>query len=129
MMLWNLHCQPGGVADPAEAAELIRPENRPAALARVDLAAMVGEPSACRQRLVHLVDGQIAAVRAREERLREGRDAVERSRVVDPNLFVQDEKEARLFFRYFGESKSTFLRCFKELKATCESDARAEVRR
>ena len=37
--------------------------------------------------------------------------------MVNPNLLIQDELEARRCFRGFSESRSTFLRCFKELEA------------
>jgi hypothetical protein len=35
---------------------------------------------------------------------------------------LKDEDEARLFFRYHSESRSTFHRAYKELVATLERD-------
>src|SRR6185312_9890521 len=90
------------------------------------LAPLVAAP-ACRERLRRLVDDELVALRTAEEVLRTGPDAVARSRAVDPTLFLQDEVEARRFFRYWGESRATFLRCFKELEATRRRDARADV--
>ena len=107
-------------------AALSRPESRPPALRHADLARSFGTPADCREALRRLVDDQLAGLRALEEELRTGKDALERSRVVDPLLFIQDEVEARRFFRYFPESRSTFLRCFKELEATRQRDARAD---
>src|SRR6185312_5521611 len=124
VMLCNLRCQPDGGA--ALIAGLLRPEHRPPALRDVDLAPLVAAPPACRERLRRLVDGQLAELRAAEEVLRTGPDAVARSRAVDPTLFLQDEVEARRFFRYWGESRATFLRCFKELEATRRRDADAD---
>src|SRR5262249_59355913 len=40
---------------------------------------------------------------------------------------IADGTEANRFFRYYAESRSTFLRCFAALKATLKEDAaRAE---
>src|SRR4051812_33395334 len=62
---------------------------------------------------------------AREQVLRTGRDVMQRCNVVSPTLFIQDEREGRLFFRDFSGSTSTFVRCFKELEATRERDVKA----
>src|SRR4051794_39137172 len=55
---------------------------------------------------------------------RTGRDVMQRSHVVSTTLFIRDEREARLFFRDFPGSAATFVRCFKELEATRERDAK-----
>ena len=50
-------------------------------------------------------------------------DASSRARALDRALVLKDEAEARLFFRYHSESRSTFHRAYKELVATLERDA------
>src|SRR6478752_5481704 len=49
-------------------------------------------------------------------------DASSRKRAMDRALVLKDEAEARLFFRYHSESRSTFHRAYKELVATLERD-------
>src|SRR4051794_24036582 len=41
---------------------------------------------------------------------------------LDRALVLKDEAEARLFFRYHSESRSTFHRAYKDLVATLERD-------
>src|SRR5947209_18826428 len=104
---------------------MIRPENRPPALAGAEAAALLDAPAACRAQLVRFLDAELADLHAAEEALRTGRDAVQRMRVVGPTRLIQDEKEGRNFFRYHAESRSTFLRSYKLLEATLERDAQA----
>src|SRR3954453_18831434 len=49
-------------------------------------------------------------------------DASSRARALDRALVLKDETEARLFFRYHAESRSTFHRAYKDLVATLERD-------
>src|SRR5205823_5092855 len=86
--LFNAHCEPA--PDGAQIAILTRPENRPRALAGVDLATFVPAARACRDWLGRVIDAQLAKLRAAEEVLRTGKDAIERSRVVGPTKMIQD---------------------------------------
>jgi hypothetical protein len=76
------------------------------------------------------VADQLALLRATEARVRADRDEPERDRVLDLALTLSDETEARLFFRYRGESRTTFHRAYRELvgalKREEESDSRNE---
>ena len=123
LMYCNLRCQPGDSAE--QLAELARPENRPATVSGEDLAGFFGAAAPCRNWMLGLVEHQLAALGEREEELRTGLDVMQRSNVVSPTLLIQDPTEASRFFRYFGSSTSTFVRCHKELEATRERDAKA----
>ena len=120
--LCHFRCQPDAV--PEAVALIMKHSDRPPGLDPAELASL-GDAPACRAWLRRLVDDRLAELGAAEEFLRTGPDAVARSRVTEPCLLIQDELEAKRFFRYFAESRSTFLRCFKELEATRERDARA----
>jgi hypothetical protein len=119
MMLCNLHCQPAPAAE--QLAALSVPENRPEGLRQLDLTPYTTLPN-CRQTLFRLLDGLLASLRVRVEVLKV-KDSVERARVVSPNLNIKDDTEANRFYRYLGESRTMFLRCFNALEATLERDA------
>src|SRR4051812_37960675 len=99
--LWNLGCQP--VPADRLRGEMIRPENRPPALAGADPAALLDAPEVCRAQLLQFLDMELAGLHAAEEALRTGRDAVAKMRVVGPTRLIQDEKEGQKFFRYHTE--------------------------
>ena len=121
----NLHCQPGGA--PGELATLLRPEFQPPELAARGGEPLDTTPAACRARLQRIVEDRLVQLRTTEEQLRTGRDAIQHDQVVAPNMMIADGTEANRFFRYYAESRSTFLRCFAALKATLKEDAaRAE---
>src|SRR4029077_17420586 len=82
-----------------------------------------GSPAAHRDVLLRLIDEAVAELTAREEQLRTGREAVERSLAADQAALPQDEKPARLWLRYYSESNSAFYRASRELeRAQAEED-------
>jgi hypothetical protein len=121
MMFCNLHCQPAPDRDGERIATLSRPEHRPEGLRSLDLTPFTIAGQA-RTVLLGLVDDQLGSWRARAEVLR-AKDALERSRVVNPTKFIKDDTEASRFFRYLSESRTLFLRSFNALEATLERDA------
>jgi hypothetical protein len=121
----NLHCQPGGAH--GEIATLRRPEFQPPALAARGGDSLDTTPAACRARLQPIIEDRLVQLRATEEYLRTGRDAIQHDQVVAPNMMIVDGAEANHYFRYAAESRATFLRCCAALKATLKEDAaRAE---
>jgi hypothetical protein len=103
---------------------LLAPGRRPTKLLGRDPAGFLPGPAACLERLRELVAGMIASLQEKAGRVLEA-DASSRARALDRAMILQDEREARLFFRYHAESRSTFHRAYKELLVTLERDAAA----
>src|SRR4051794_19018930 len=120
LVLSNLRCRPEP-SDEAVAA-MLAPERRPAEVARRQPSAFVFAPEKARKLLGDQVGGMIESLGASLRRA-EPADASSRARALDRALVLQDEAEARLFFRYHAESRSTFHRAYKDLVATLERDA------
>ena len=74
------------------------------------------DPEANRAELRRLIDDALGELVAREERLRTGREAVERSTASDRAVVIGDEKAGRLWLRYFTESDAVYFRATKELR-------------
>jgi hypothetical protein len=121
LTLDNLYCQPAGAVD--QIATLLKPEFQPPALSGRGRRNVDTTPAACRERLQRAIDERLARLRATEERLRTGQDVRQRSQVVDPNILIADPDEANRFFRYFAESRSTYVRCYNALEAALKADA------
>jgi hypothetical protein len=122
LTLENLYCQPGSAAAD-QIATLLRPEFLPPALAGGGRRSVDTTPAACRDRLKQSIDQRLAWLHAREEDLQTGQDVRQRSQVVDPNTLIADPTEANRFFRYFAESRSTYVRCYNALEAALKADA------
>jgi hypothetical protein len=75
------------------------------------------DPEANRAELLRIIDEAIAELRAREESLRTGPEAVAQSLAAEQALVIQDPSEARLRSRYAGDHQSMFYRAYRELKA------------
>jgi hypothetical protein len=125
LTLENLSCQPEP-ADEAIAA-LLRPEFQPAEFAGRSRRNVDTMPAACRDRIERMVENRLTRLRALEEELRTGRDARQRSQVVDPNMMIADPVEFHRYDRYSKDANASFNRCYKLLEATLATDAaRAE---
>jgi hypothetical protein len=119
MVLSNLRCRPEP-SDEAVAA-MLAPERRPAEVARREPSAFVFAP----EKGLKLLGEQVAdtiELLGRKRAVAEAADASSRERALNRALVLKDEAEARLFFRYHAESRSTFHRAYKELVATLERD-------
>jgi hypothetical protein len=75
------------------------------------------DPEANRAELLRIIDEAIAELRAREESLRTGPEAVAQALATEQALVIQDPTEARLRSRYAGDHQSMFYRAYRELKA------------
>jgi hypothetical protein len=88
------------------------------------------DPAANRAELLRLIDEALAELRAREESLRTGPEAVAQAWAAEQALVLQDPTEARLRSRYAGDHQSMFYRAYRELKAVqaeaAQEDANAE---
>jgi hypothetical protein len=75
------------------------------------------DPAANRAELLRIIDEALAELRAREESLRTGPEAVAQSLAAEQALVIQDPTEARLRSRYASDHQSAFYRAYRELKA------------
>src|SRR5262249_37940321 len=75
------------------------------------------DPAANRAELLRIIDDAITELRAREESLRTGPEAVAQAWAAEQALVIQDPTEARLRSRYAGDHQSMFYRAYRELKA------------
>jgi hypothetical protein len=125
----NLACHPapGEAAIPFLFQEAVLPERYlvaynegrippPAEEARPVLRAMIAD--------------QLAELRQREEYLRVNIEGPDRAEAPERALILKDEKDARLFLRYYSESRSTFFRAYaallKAIKGREEPSAASE---
>jgi hypothetical protein len=121
LTLENSYCQPEPAADLI--ATLLRPEFMPAELAGRIRRNVDTTPAACRERIRRTLENRLARLRATKERLRTGRDARQRSQVVDPNMMIANPAEFHTYSRYASDANSSFLRCYKALEAALKADA------
>jgi hypothetical protein len=121
LTLENLYCQPEPAAD--QIATLLRPEFMPAEFAGRFRRNVDTTPAACRERLRRTLENRLARLRTTEEQLRTGRDARQRSQVVDPNMMIANPAELQTYSRYASDANSSFLRCYKALEAALQADA------
>src|SRR4051794_12686832 len=119
LVLSNLRCRP----EPSEeaVAAMLAPECRPAEVAGREPSDFVFAPEKAPGLLGDLAREMVELIGASLRRA-EPSDASSRARALDKALVLKDEAEARLFFRYHSESRSTFHRAYKELVATLERD-------
>jgi hypothetical protein len=75
------------------------------------------DPAANRAELVRLIDEAIAELRAREDALRNGPEAVAQAWEADQALVIQDPTEARLRSRYASDHQLMSYRAYRELQA------------
>jgi hypothetical protein len=75
------------------------------------------DPEANRAELLRIIDEAIAELRACEDALRTGPEAVAQALATEQALVIQDPTEARLRSRYASDHQSAFYRAYRELKA------------
>jgi hypothetical protein len=80
------------------------------------------DPAANRAELRRRIEEALAELTEREERLRTGREAVERSVAQDKALLIADPQVARLWIRYHAESNSLYFRASRELLRSLVED-------
>jgi hypothetical protein len=81
-----------------------------------------GDPAVNRAELRRRIDAALVELTEREEWLRTGREAIERSVAVDKALIIQDPQVARLWVRYYSESNSLYFRASRELMRSLAED-------
>jgi hypothetical protein len=74
---------------------------------------------------VRFIDEAVAELRAREDALRTGPEAVAQAWSAEQALVIQDPTEARLRSRYASDHQSAFYRAYRELKAVQAEAAQA----
>jgi hypothetical protein len=79
----------------------------------------------CQNSLKMMVTKRLAELRPHAAELAQSFDIPNRESAADRALILQDEKSAKLFLRYLGESRSSFHRSYKELVQTLERDRAA----
>jgi hypothetical protein len=75
------------------------------------------DPEANQAELLRIIDEAVAELRAREESLRTGPEAVAHALATEQALVIQDPTEARLRSRYASDHQSMFYRAYRELQA------------
>jgi hypothetical protein len=80
------------------------------------------DPAANRAELLRRIDAALVELTEREERLRTGREAVERSLAQEKALLIEDPQVARLWIRYYSESNSLYFRASRELRKSLAED-------
>ena len=91
------------------------------------LLARWSDPKANQAELLRRIDAALEELRAREEHLRTGPEAVARAQATEQALMIEDPKEARLWARYYAESQSIFLRSSRELRVLQDRAAEEEA--
>jgi hypothetical protein len=80
------------------------------------------DPAANRAELRRRIEEALVELTEREERLRTGREAVERSVAEEKALLIADPQVARLWIRYHAESNSAYFRASRELLRSLAED-------
>jgi hypothetical protein len=80
------------------------------------------DPAANRDELRRRIEEALVELTEREERLRTGREAVERSVAEEKALLIQDPHVAKLWIRYYTESNSAYFRASRELQRSLTED-------
>ena len=84
------------------------------------------DPKANQAELLRRIDAALTELKAREESLRTGPEAVERAQAAEQALMIQDPQQARLWARYYAESQSILLRSSRELRVLQDRAAEEE---
>jgi hypothetical protein len=113
--LWSLCAHPAPQRAMFEA--LLHPENRPAGLRELSTDALVVDAASAREELVRWVDGELAGLRAIEERVNREVDGPPLADAVHPAALLLDPVKAKRFDRAASEYRSTFHRANNALEA------------
>jgi hypothetical protein len=121
--VWIAHLGTQGAPQAALLAEALKHANRPVALRAVPAAELApGTPEECAARLVTLLEREVAWLKTEEARLHTEVDEPEwREEMARAGILT--EADAKRVTRSHGESRSTMLRCGKQLLQTLKKDA------
>jgi hypothetical protein len=125
LVLGNLCCRPE--PPEAEIAALLEPRLRPRRFLRCDEAQLRQTPERYRVLLLDVIRDMLTTLRREEAELEAGIESLERARVLEPALILQDPDQARLYHRYQGEYRASFHRAHQALMAVLKRDAAADV--